>query len=136
MTNNLATKVDESATSISPQPWELIEATEHHGAYIVNAYGGTICDLYAMSNPMVASVRNGGTSFPVHFDGMAANAALIVEAVNSHASLKAENKRLRFHLQKFANFADDPERPGHAMTGMRITFDQLRSARAALSERA
>lgn len=67
-----------------PMPWELIEATEHHGAYVVNSWGRTVCDLYAMSNPMAASVRNGGTSFPVHFDDMAANAAFIVKAVNSH----------------------------------------------------
>lgn len=71
----------------TPTPWELIEATEHHGAYIVNSWGRTVCDLYAMSNPLAASVRNGGTSFPVPFDDMAANAAFIVEAVNSHAAL-------------------------------------------------
>jgi hypothetical protein len=74
----------------TPTPWELIEATEHHGAYIVNSWGRTICDLYAMSNPMAASVRNGGTSFPVHFDDMAANAAFIVKAVNNHDQLTAD----------------------------------------------
>lgn len=71
----------------TPTPWELIEATEHHGAYIVNSWGRTVCDLYAMSNPMAASVRNGGNSFPVHFDDMAANAAFIVKAVNMHQEL-------------------------------------------------
>jgi hypothetical protein len=71
----------------TPTPWELIEATEHHGAYVVNGWGRTVCDLYAMSNPMAASVRNGGTSFPVPFDDMAANAAFIVKAVNSHEAL-------------------------------------------------
>ena len=74
-------------TEHTPTPWELIEATEHHGAYVVNSWGRTVCDLYAMSNPMAESVRNGGTSFPVPFDDMAANAELIVKAVNNHDAL-------------------------------------------------
>jgi hypothetical protein len=78
---------DRHMTEHSPLPWELIEATEHHGAYIVNSWGRTVCDLYAMSNPMAASVRNGGNSYPVHFYDMAANAAFIVRAVNNHDAL-------------------------------------------------
>jgi hypothetical protein len=70
-------------------PWEVVEANEHHGAYIVPAYGGDVCDLYAMSNPTAASVRNGGNSHPVHFDNSAENAKLIVKAVNAHDALVA-----------------------------------------------
>lgn len=66
----------------TPGPWEVIEATEHHGFYVVTDYGTTVCDLYAMSNPIAASVRNGGTSYPVPFipgdDG--ANARVIAAA--------------------------------------------------------
>jgi hypothetical protein len=73
----------------SATPWVLVEANEHHGPYICNAWGGDVCDLYAMSNPLAASVRNGGDSEPVLFRDAEANAAFIVEAVNSHATLKA-----------------------------------------------
>lgn len=75
------------APTIAPTPWELVEANEHHGAYIVNAYGADVCDCYAMSNPMAASVRNGGNSFPVPFTNADANAAFIVKAVNNHDAL-------------------------------------------------
>lgn len=71
----------------SALPWEVVESNEHHGAYIVPAYGGDVCDLYAMSNPTAASVRNGGNSYPVHFDNSAGNAELIVRAVNAHSAL-------------------------------------------------
>lgn len=71
----------------SPLPWELVKGTEHHGPYIVNCYGGDVCDLYAMSNPSALSVRNGGDSKPMWFADAAANAALIVRAVNSFDAL-------------------------------------------------
>lgn len=73
-------------------PWELVAATEHHGPYIVNQWGGDVADLYAMSNPMSMSVRNGGDSFPVPFNNADANAAFIVKAVNSHDELVAALK--------------------------------------------
>lgn len=68
----------------SPAPWEYIASTEHHGAYVANSYGGTVCDCYEMSDPSAASVRNGGTSRPIPFADMDANARLIVTAVNAH----------------------------------------------------
>jgi hypothetical protein len=71
----------------SPLPWDLIEATEHHGPYIVNAYGGTVCDFYAMSNPLNLSIRNGGDSAPISFTCADGNAALAVRAVNMHGEL-------------------------------------------------
>jgi hypothetical protein len=83
----------------SPTPWELVEATEHHGPYICNVYGGDVCDLYAMSNPSMPSTASGGTSRPISFVDADANAAFIVEAVNSHASLKARIQALEGALQ-------------------------------------
>jgi hypothetical protein len=82
----------------STLPWELVEANENHGAYIVDAWGADICDCYAMSNPLAASIRNGGTSFPVPFNNMSANAALIVQSVNDRPALIAERDALRAAL--------------------------------------
>ncbi len=66
----------------TPGPWEAIPANEHHGAYVVNHWGSTVCDLYTMSNPSVPSVRNGGDSFPVPFfaENADANARLIAQS--------------------------------------------------------
>src|SRR6185312_446312 len=63
-------------------PWEYVPGTEHHGPYVVNMWGGDICDCYTMSNLAAASVRNGGTSYPINHQGEAAeaNAQLIAEA--------------------------------------------------------
>jgi hypothetical protein len=83
----------------SATPWVLVEANEHHGPYICNAWGGDVCDLYAMSNPLAASVRNGGDSEPVLFRDAEANAAFIVEAVNSYATLKARVAELEGALE-------------------------------------
>ena len=71
----------------SPLPWEHVAATDNHGAYIVNCYGGDVCDLYTMSNPGAFAVCNGGDSRPVPFTDMDANARLIVKAVNHHDEL-------------------------------------------------
>lgn len=73
----------------TPLPWELCAASKHHGPYIVGCYGSTICDLYAMSNPMAASVRNGGDSYPIAFTDADANAAFIIKACNAHDALVA-----------------------------------------------
>lgn len=66
----------------TPGPWELVEATEHHGPYVVSVYGSDVADCYCMSNPMAASVRNGGTSYPINLcgDEAHANARLIAAA--------------------------------------------------------
>jgi hypothetical protein len=65
----------------------------------------------------------------------AANAALVVKAVNEYASLKAENERLRVALEPFAALGavvdtdgDIPPRLSPKMMGA------LRNARAALSK--
>jgi hypothetical protein len=81
----MATK---SLTLHSEGPWELVEATEHHGPYVVNRGGGTVADLYAMSNPTFPSTRNGGISRPVPFSDADANAAFIVTACNAHEALR------------------------------------------------
>ena len=86
----------------SPLPWELIAGTDHHGAYIVSAAGLDVCDLYAMSNPMAASIRNGGDSKPVPFRDMDANARMIVQAVNGADLVRSlwEDDRIRLNVRK------------------------------------
>jgi hypothetical protein len=66
----------------TPGPWEYIASTEHHGPYVSGPYGGDVCDCYTMSNLSAASVRNGGDSSPIPFQGDAAdaNARLIAAA--------------------------------------------------------
>lgn len=73
----------------TPLPWEVVEATEHHGPYIVSQFGNTIADLYCMSRPDLPSTINGGISHPIsHMAEMAdPNAAFIVRACNSHDAL-------------------------------------------------
>lgn len=75
----------------TPRPWDYVPSTEHHGPYITSDFGGTIADLYLMSELGALSVRNGGTSKPVHFFHEMAdpNAELIVRAVNAHDALLA-----------------------------------------------
>jgi hypothetical protein len=80
----ISTSVEGAAQqeSFSPGPWELVEATEHHGPYVVNVYGRDVADCYCMSNPLSASIRNGGDSYPVNHcgDEAHANARLIAAA--------------------------------------------------------
>lgn len=66
----------------TPGPWGYIAANEHHGSYVVGPFGSDVCDCYTMSNLAAASVRNGGESYPVQFQGdqADANARLIAAA--------------------------------------------------------
>lgn len=68
-------------------PYELVEATDHHGPYVCTSYGSTVCDFYAMSDPSSLSVRNGGASRPVAFTDAAEHAAFMVKAANAHGEL-------------------------------------------------
>lgn len=70
-------------------PYELVEATEHHGPYICTSFGTTVCDFYAMSDPSSASGRNGGTSKPILFTDAAEHASYMVRAANAHDELMA-----------------------------------------------
>jgi hypothetical protein len=70
-------------------PYELVEATEHHGPYVCTSWGTTVCDFYAMSDPSSASVRNGGTSKPLPFTDASEHAAFMVKAANAHEELLA-----------------------------------------------
>jgi hypothetical protein len=81
----------------TPTPWEVVPSTEHHGPYISGPHGGDICDFYAMSNYLAASVRNGGTSYPIPHQGEAAdaNAAFAVRAANAHDDLVAALRKAR-----------------------------------------
>lgn len=67
-------------TKFTPGPWELVEATEHHGPYVAGSYGGTVCDCYVMSQPALPSMLNGGPSKPLPFANADANARLIAAA--------------------------------------------------------
>ncbi len=66
----------------TPGPWDVVEATEHHGWYVTSVFGNTICDLYCMTRPDLPATINGGASRPVPFmhemDGP--NARLIAAA--------------------------------------------------------
>lgn len=87
----------EKATTATPAPltapmtlpWDYVASTEHHGPYITTEYGSTVCDFYCMSQPGLASVRNGGLSRPVPFMAELADehAAYAVRAVNAHEAL-------------------------------------------------
>lgn len=74
----------------TPGPWEFVPGTEHHGPYVAGPWAGDICDCYTMSNPMHASVRNGGDSRPIWFHGETANAnaALIAQAPTMFETLE------------------------------------------------
>lgn len=87
----------------TPGPWEYIPGTEHHGPYVMS-YVGDVCDCYTMSNPNAASVRNGGESYPISFQGEEAdaNARLIAAAPEMLDALKQAREALKGH---------DPEWP-------------------------
>lgn len=68
-------------------PYELVEATEHHGPYVCTSYGSTVCDFYAMSDPSSPSVRNGGTSKPISFTDAAEHAEFMVRAANAYGPM-------------------------------------------------
>lgn len=70
-------------TEHTPLPWEVVPANEHHGPYVTTAFGTTVCDLYAMSDPAVGERR------PITFTDGADNADLIIKAVNAYDDLVA-----------------------------------------------
>lgn len=80
------------STQHTPLPWEAVEATEHHGPYITTAFGTTVCDLYAMTDPN--NIFNGRKSVPASFTDADKNVHLIVRAVNSYDDMLAALKEL------------------------------------------
>lgn len=77
-----------TSTEHTPLPWDAVEANEHHGPYITTAFGTTVCDLYAMSDPM------SGERKPITFTDGDVNLHLIVKCVNAHNDLVAALKGL------------------------------------------
>ncbi|MBB6299959.1 hypothetical protein [Rhizobium leucaenae] len=71
-------------------PYDLVEGNESHGPYVTTAFGTTVCDFYAMSNPSSPSVRNGGASKPIWFTDAAENAAFMVMAANAYHDILAD----------------------------------------------
>jgi hypothetical protein len=78
-------------------PWEAVPGNEHHGPYITTAFGSTVCDLYAMSQPVFGSQP----SKPVSFTDADQNVEAIVRACNAHDRLVEIAKTLRQHLSLF-----------------------------------
>jgi len=37
----------------TPGPWEYVPGNEHHGPYVTHEFGGTVADLYVMSQPTI-----------------------------------------------------------------------------------
>ena len=114
----------------TPGPWELIEANEHHGPFIIGETGD-VCDLYVMTRPGFASTRNGGPSKPHHFANAEANAAFIVRAVNCHDELLAALKALHHeagHLCKQLAARGLPGVPGDTVDRV------MEQARAAIAK--
>ncbi|MGO8211889.1 hypothetical protein ACC782_33955 [Rhizobium ruizarguesonis] len=84
-----------------PLPYELVEATEHHGPYICTSYGTTVCDFYFMTDPAAFSVRNGGTSRPISFTDASEHAAFLVKAANVHDELLAALKTAHHAIHSY-----------------------------------
>jgi hypothetical protein len=70
------------------EPWLVIDADNHHGTYIENSDGDTICDLYVMDR--VAQK-------PIEQDNAENNARRIVACVN--ACVGYTNEELENHPQ-------------------------------------
>ena len=129
----LPTGVNAAATAGSNDytpmlPFELVEATEHHGPYITTAFGTTVCDFYAMSKPGWPSTASGGPSKPVPFTDADENAAFMVRAANSYhdmlAALRLAEGRLALLLRVFPRdhkFSDHP-------TATRCVLDMVSAA--------
>ena len=64
----------EAAEKAGGAEWDLVEANEHHGPYLVGP-AGDVADFYTMTNPQSLSARNGGDSKPVLFIDAVENAA-------------------------------------------------------------
>jgi hypothetical protein len=99
-------------------PWDYIKSTEHHGPYVVSAYGCIIADFYCMSRPDDWSVRNGGTSKPIHHMGELADehAAYAVRASNAHEALVGALRRLDAFWRE--DFPEGPDGDPKCKTGL------------------
>lgn len=92
--DGLSASANKPITEPTPGSWEYVPSTEHHGPYVTSEFGSTICDCYVMSDPSGASVRNGGTSKPIHHLHEMAdpNARLIAAAPAMLAALRNVQK--------------------------------------------
>jgi hypothetical protein len=100
----------EAAEKAGGAEWDLVEANEHHGPYLVGP-AGDVADFYTMTNPQSMSVRNGGDSKPVLFIDAVENAAFAALANPSTIlSLIERCEELEGGLRAIAegNLGDDP----------------------------
>lgn len=93
----------------TPGPWDYVEGTEHHGPYVTTQFGTTVCDCYAMSNPLSLSVRNGGDSRPINH---------MAEMAGPNARLIAAAPELLAALKQWAEIIDDMVARGHIIAGI------------------
>lgn len=70
----------------SIEPWLVINKDPHHGTYIEDEHGQSICDLYSMSSWNVEGLKD-GTEFPIEFENSENNARRIVACVNACAGI-------------------------------------------------
>lgn len=132
--NSSLTPRDAGARSAphTPGPWHYIASTKHHGPYVTADYGGDVCDCYTMSDLATASVRNGGTSYPVPFQGenADANARLIATAPELHAELL----KLRNEVQGTIEAFEDDIRVAIGNTNLNVLVERLAAVDVVLAK--
>lgn len=63
------------------EPWVVIEKSEHHGTYVEDEHGDTVCDLYVLDRI---------SDKPIEQDRSEANARRIVACVNACVGVPTE----------------------------------------------
>lgn len=109
-----------SQTEHTPLPWEVVEATENHGPYITTAFGTTVCDLYAMTDPHSngAILRGETKARSISHTDADLNAPLIVRAVNCHDDLLAACKNALQEMNARIDFAAENNEPAPIFIGI------------------
>lgn len=82
---------DRNTIKISPKPWRIERRNEHHGFYIVDAQGNTVCDMY-FKDPE-------GTAEYVEFNNAKANAEHILEVFETLGALALDTEAMAGRYQ-------------------------------------